>query len=132
MKFIYISKGESEDEQVVSGIAYQSTPPELESMPYLDSQNEWVKMSELEKGAHAYLANSGGLFNINHEGHSYRFPILESAIIEEDTEKWGHKIFKGAWLLTLSIDDDSIWAMIKNNSLNGFSIQGIGMAEVPQ
>lgn len=123
MKFFYISKGA--DEQILSGIVMQGTPVELESNPYLDSQNDWVRMAELQKAAHSFMQNERRVFDVNHEGRDYEFPVIESYVIEQDDiMKFGVELKKGAWILTLKIDNDEVWEKVKNGDLEGFSVQG--------
>lgn len=124
MKFFYISKGT--DEQIVSGIVMQGTPPELEADPHVDSQGDWVKISQLKKAAKTYMERGSFEFDINHKGKNYEFEILESYVVEEDDVlKFGVELKKGAWLMTLRIDDDEIWQRIKSGGdLEGFSVQG--------
>jgi len=104
MKFFYISK--KADEQIVSGIVMQGTPPELEDNPYVDTQGDWVKTATLKKTARAWLDR--GSFN--------------------DIAIFGIKVKKGAWVLTLSIDDDDVWDKISKNELVGFSPYGSARA----
>ena len=103
----------------------QGTPPEFEDDPYLDSQNDWVKMAILQKAAKDFMQRENRIFDINHEGRDYEFDVLESYVVEEDDIlKFGVEIKKGAWLMTLKIDDDEIWQKIKSGELEGFSPYG--------
>ena len=123
MKFFYISK--TEDEMIVSGIVMQGTPPELEDSPFVDSQGDWVKMVTLQKTAREYMTRGKFIFDVNHVGDEYEFDILESYVVDEDdVQKFGVKIQKGAWVLTLQIDDADIWQLIKSGELSGFSPYG--------
>ncbi|MBA7521143.1 putative protein YqbD [subsurface metagenome] len=123
MKFFYVSKGT--DEQILSGIVMQGTPPERESDPYLDSQNDWCKMAELQKAARSFMQNERRVFDVNHEGRDYEFPVIDSYVIEQDDiMKFGVELKKGAWIMTLKIDNDEVWEKVKNGELEGFSVQG--------
>ena len=123
MKFFYVSK--SADEQIVSGIVMQGTPPELEADPYIDSQGDWCKMAALQKASHQYMEAGSFEFDINHKGKNYEFEILESYVVsEDDVLKFGIELKKGAWLMTLRIDDGEIWQKIKSGELEGFSVLG--------
>ena len=129
MKFFYVSK--SADEQIVSGIVMQGTPPELESDPYVDSQGDWCKMAVLQKAAHQYMEAESFQFDVNHGGKNYEFDILESYVVsEDDVLKFGTELKKGAWLMTLRIDDGEIWQKIKSGELEGFSV--LGTANSPE
>ena len=123
MKFFYISK--KADEQIVSGIVMQGTPPELEDNPFVDTQGDWVKMSTLQKTARAWLDRGRFVFDVNHEGEEFEFEVLESFVVDKtDIAIFGIKVKKGAWVLTLSIDDDDVWDKIKSGALAGFSPYG--------
>jgi len=127
VKFIYISK--EADQQICGGVVYQGTPPELYNTPYIDSQGDWTKISTLQKAAREFMA-SDRMFDMNHKGHEYQFSVLESMVIDEDgIVKFSHELKKGAWLMTLRIDDDDVWQKIKSGELTGFSIGGSAYTE---
>lgn len=129
MKFFYISK--TEDEQIVSGIVMQGTPPELESDPHVDSQGDWIKATTLTKAAREFMSRGKFIFDINHDGQEYEFDVLESYVVDEDDiQKFGVEIQKGAWVMTLQIDDDDVWQKIKSGALSGFS--PFGSARSPE
>ena len=127
MKFFYISK--KKDEQIVSGIVMQGTPPELEANPYVDTQGDWCKMATLQKSARAWMERGKFVFDVNHEGDEYEFEVLESFVVDKmDISIFGIAVKKGAWVLTLSVDDDDIWQKIKAGELVGFSPYGSASA----
>jgi hypothetical protein len=68
--------------------------------------------------------------NINHDG------ILVSGVLMTDSflinnknrilldEKF-HDLPTGTWMVEYKIEDESIWQLVKNKELNGFSIEGM-------
>ncbi|MBA7660622.1 hypothetical protein ES703_68625 [subsurface metagenome] len=126
MKFIYISKG---DQQICGGVVYQGTPPELYNNPYLDSQGDWTKMTTLQKSSREWMSGNR-LFDVNHEGREYQFPVRESMVIDEDNviKFGGQRIKKGAWIMVIKVTDPGIWQKIREGAIEGFSIGGSAYA----
>lgn len=124
MDFLHISK--SDDERIISGVVLQGTPPELEENPYVDTQGEWYKMEVVEKAAVDLMEkNERVCFDVQHANtRCYFFDVIESFVAEEDMSKWGEIIKKGAWVMSVHVDDIRIWKQIKNGTLNSFSVAG--------
>jgi len=66
--------------------------------------------------------------NLNHQLNVNNVTIVESWIIE-DPEKdkamaLGMNLPKGTWMISMKIDNDKVWEMIKNDDIRGFSIEG--------
>jgi hypothetical protein len=55
--------------------------------------------------------------------------ISESWISEDETYdksvKYGFSLPVGTWYVSMKINDDKVWKMIKQKSLNGFSVEGL-------
>jgi hypothetical protein len=54
--------------------------------------------------------------------------VVESWIVE-DTEKDKQQVFgmnypKGTWMITMKVNDDKTWQLVKDGKLKGFSVQG--------
>jgi len=124
MKFIHISK--DDDERIVSAIVMQGTPPELEKDPHVDTQGEWYKMATVQTAAGELMEkNEKVCFDVQHAGgQCFFFKILENFVADEDMSKWGQSIKKGAWVMTVHVDDQQVWKQIKNGKLNAFSVAG--------
>jgi len=127
MNFFYVSK--EADQQIVAAVVYQGTPPEYYHDPYMDSQGDWCRMDTLKTASREWMAGNR-LFDLNHEGREYKFPVLESMVIDMNGQKkFGHELKKGAWLMVLKVDDNDVWQKIKSAELTGFSIGGSAYAE---
>ncbi len=128
MEFIHISK--DGDERIVAAVVLQGTPPELEDNPHIDTQNEWYKMATVEEAAIKLMEkNERVCFDVQHAGGKcFFFDVMESFVAEEDMIKWDAPIKKGAWVMTVRVNDERVWKLIKEKSLNAFSIAGIAEA----
>jgi hypothetical protein len=55
--------------------------------------------------------------------------ISESWISEDETYdksvKYGFSLPVGTWYVSMKVNDDKVWKMIKQKSLNGFSVEGL-------
>lgn len=124
MNFLHISKGD--DERICSAVVLQGTPPELEDHPHVDSQGEWYKMSVVKNAAIDLMEKNERIcFDVQHAGGRCFYPdVLESFVADEDMEKWGALIKKGAWVMTIHVDDQRVWRLIREKTLNAFSVAG--------
>ena len=125
MNFIHISKGD--DQRICSAIVLQGTPPELEGKPYVDSQGEWYKMATVKAAAMDLMEKTEKIcFDVQHAGGRCFYPeIIESFVADQDMEKWGTLIKKGAWVMTIHVDDERIWKLIREKTLNSFIVAGV-------
>jgi hypothetical protein len=70
--------------------------------------------------------------SIEHDGKklgSEKVFITESWVsedpIHDKSYKYGFNLPSGTWYVQMKINDDSVWKMIKEKSLNGFSVEGL-------
>jgi hypothetical protein len=54
--------------------------------------------------------------------------IIESWIVEDEIKDkqqvFGMQYPKGTWMITMKVEDDSVWQKVKEGKLRGFSVQG--------
>jgi len=66
--------------------------------------------------------------NIFHALNINNVTIIESWIIEDNikdkSSNFGFDLPKGTWFITMKIDNDEVWNLIKSGDLRGFSIEG--------
>lgn len=113
-----------DDEQhLVTGVVLQPDMP--------DAQDDVMTAAEIEKAAHAYM-KQGAQVRVQHgDGTTAGYAdVVESWTAPQDI-KFGEEIVKaGAWLMTMHVPDDNVWAQVKAGDFTGFSPRGIGYREV--
>lgn len=102
----------------VTGIVYE---PMVE-----DTDGNYMTAEEIEKAAHWFMKH-GGDVDIQHcfqkaEG----VDVVESFVAKSDMEMEGQKISKGTWIMTMEVENDSVWNAISKGEITGFSMGGIG------
>jgi len=70
--------------------------------------------------------------SIEHNGHklgSDKVYITESWVsddpIYDKSHSFGFSLPSGTWFVSMKVNDDKVWKMIKNKSLTGFSVEGL-------
>ena len=102
-------------QHIVGGIVY---PADRE-----DSQQDWAAKQEITNAMHHFM-EAGPSFSVDHET-TIDAKVLECFQAEEMTRKEGKDVPKGAWWLTLRINDTATWERIEKGELTGFSWEGL-------
>lgn len=129
-RWVPICKVEGERRRV-TGIVLQ---PEV-----VDAQRDIISAEAIEDAAHAFLANYNTKTKLGLQ-HSVapgspvsQFPkglhLVESYVAPVDMVLNGRPIKKGAWLMTVFVEDDDVWARVKSGAIRGFSIGGIAKVQ---
>ena len=92
---------------------------------YVYFSKETVKEISEKYFADNYTNNT----NINHNGDNTKVnTVLESWIVEDsDLDKsnlYGFNVPEGSWMMSMKINDDATWNMIKDGQLRGYSVEG--------
>ena len=92
---------------------------------YVYFSKETVKQISEKYFADNYTNNT----NINHNGDNTKVnTVLESWIVEDsDLDKsnlYGFNVPEGSWMMSMKINDDNTWNMIKDGQLRGYSVEG--------
>ena len=112
----------NDDKRLVTGIVY--APNET------DSQGDYAEADEIEKAAHEFLADWRVVKTMHKDDVSRGVQIVESFIAPVDyTLDNGEKVRKGAWVVTLHVDDDGIWDAVKSGEYAGLSMGGRAVRE---
>lgn len=109
--------------QIIGGLVYE---PGVK-----DTQGESTTEEEIEKAMYAFMqkyADDNKRIKIMHKGESKAFPILECFQAEVDTKKGGESLRKGAWWVTIKVNDETVWKDIEEEKLTGFSMGGTARA----
>jgi Putative phage serine protease XkdF len=111
--FCRISK-KDEAEQIVTGMVYA---PDI-----LDAQGDMMEAATIKEMAYSFIKKSDLSSSIDKEHSQWPancYPV-ESYIAREGDPDF----VPGAWVLSVKINDDSIWTQVMKGEINGFSVFG--------
>ena len=121
-------KIQDKEKRVVSGAAMVSNLP----IYRVDENGEpfYVKFSPdtIEKIVHKFFKSQpSSAVNLMHEDLTEDVYIFESFIIDERkrTPEGFDKLPNGSWFVSMRIENDEVWAKVKDGTFRGFSIEGI-------
>lgn len=77
--------------------------------------------STVQKFAELLINKKDNKFNLNHSNRNIEASIIESYFTKEIND---FNVPKGSWIISLKINKQDDWDMIKNGELNGFSVEG--------
>jgi hypothetical protein len=93
-----------------------------------DQHGDGFTVNEVEFSCHYYNRNHYGSCDINHVLDVDCCRIIESYILEVETEINGVTLPAGTWMAKMEVDKtytgDVIWDMLKEGTLQGFSPKG--------
>lgn len=82
----------------------------------------------VRKAAYEYLkANRQHNATVEHEVSVQGVTLVESWIVEGPHDKalhLGYDVPPGTWMAALRVDNDDVWALVKEGAVKGFSIEG--------
>lgn len=112
----------------------KSLNEELKQVTYVamqegvDLHGDLVTAQEVQK-AHASFSKSAMKANLFHMMMTDTFSVLESYLAPVDMVLSEHFVKKGTWLMTLQVNDDDVWQLIKSGEINGISIGALANVE---
>jgi hypothetical protein len=117
----------------------KSLDQELKQVTYVamkadstDSHGDYTSVEEVRKAKESFnraLLKKQTMSNLFHMYETNSFDVIESYISPADMTLNGHLVKKGDWLMTLQINDDSLWEMVKKQEVVGLSIGAIAQVE---
>lgn len=108
-------KGEITDKRMVYGELYAPDRP--------DSDNEFMRVEEIEKMAHTFM-RSMKLDSVDQQHDNVLVPgccVVESFI----ARKGDPDFIEGSWVIGMHVDNDKAWEQIKKGAINGFSMEAM-------
>lgn len=103
----------------VTGIVYE---PMTE-----DAHGNYMTADEIAKAAF-WFAKNGDKVDLQHNFVSEEgTAVVESWIAKSDCDIGGETVKEGTWLMTIEINDDSLWQSIQNGEITGLSMGGLGV-----
>lgn len=118
--YVEIAKA-SEEQQTVTGIVLQ---PEV-----TDAQGDIYDAGVIQKAAYDFLANYNKATKLGHQHNDFknwagRFALVESYLAPMDFALGTKTVKAGSWIMTVKVLDNTIWKMVKDGKITGFSIGG--------
>lgn len=108
-----------DDRHFVTGIVYE---PMTE-----DAHGNYMTADEIAKAAY-WFAKNGNKVDLQHNFVSEEgTAVVESWIAKSDCDIGGETVKQGTWLMTVEINDDSLWQSIQNGEITGLSMGGLGV-----
>lgn len=108
-----------DDRHFVTGIVYE---PMTE-----DAHGNYMTADEIAKAAY-WFAKNGNKVDLQHNFVSEEgAAVVESWIAKSDCDIGGETVKEGTWLMTVEINDDSLWQSIQNGEITGLSMGGLGV-----
>jgi hypothetical protein len=106
-----------DDQQIITGVVME---------PFsTDTQGDRVLPPEIEKAMFSWAEGTKAI-GLQHQSLiTDAITVLENWIAREDSVINGQPVTKGSWLMSLRINDDSLWAAVKSGAISGFSIGGV-------
>lgn len=121
----------SEDKRIVSGPAMLADTPIYRDQDgeefYVTFSKETIEKIALKFFKKGYQAN----FNLMHQPEmaTEAVTVFESFICDPERGIMPMKGYEdapaGSWFISAKVEDDNIWAMVKDGTLKGFSVEGI-------
>jgi hypothetical protein len=103
--------------RLVYGVVYEPNK--------VDGQNDFACAEEIEKAAHRFMLDWQKI-GVMHARETRDVRLVESYIAPADFRMDGEPVTKGAWIIAVKVENDSVWNAILTGELNGFSLQGYG------
>ncbi len=134
---ILIKKNEgSEEERITFGIVLEPNDGGGRGVPLdPDAHRDIYSAKDVRGAAHSFMEDpDGGNQGFMHKFFmNEEFTLLENYVTkgktEIETEDGTVKLRKGTWIMSVRVNSDSVWEMVKNKEITGFSIGGSAEVE---
>lgn len=114
----------NEEQRIVTGVVYEPNVP--------DSQGDFMEADTIEKTAYAFMENYQNI-DIKHDFKTNnQIKVIESYIAKSEEMIGNKKVQPGTWVMSVKVNDDTIWEGVKKGDFNGFSMGGTGVKEEVQ
>jgi hypothetical protein len=112
------------EERLVTGVVLQ---PEV-----ADAQGDIMDAVVIRKAAHKFLMKYNKVTELGLQ-HKYfgntGFELCESWTTPQDVVINGTVVKMGSWIMTVYVENNKAWALVKNGKLTGFSVGGRAKAK---
>lgn len=91
-----------------------------------DAHDNYMTAEEIAK-AEKYFTENSGKIDVQHSFKADdNLTVVKSWINPCDCTINGEEVKKGAWVMTVKVEDDSIWEKVQKGEITGFSMGGVG------
>lgn len=121
---IQVAKSLNEELKQVTYVAMKADSTDL--------HGDHTTAEEVRKAKESFnraLIKNQTMSNLFHMFETTAFDVIESYLAPVDMSLNGHLVQKNDWLMTLQINDDSLWDMVKKGEVVGLSIGAIASVE---
>lgn len=97
-----------------------------------DAHGDHTTADEVRKAKESFnraLLKNQTMSNLFHLYATNSFDVIESYCSPAEMTLSGHTVHKGDWLMTLGINDDSLWDMVLKGEVVGISIGAVAKVE---
>lgn len=97
-----------------------------------DLHGDFTTADEVRKAKESFnkaLIQKQTMSNLFHMFETTAFDVIESYLAPADMSLNGHLVQKSDWLVTLQINDESLWEMVKKGEVVGLSIGAVASVE---
>ena len=104
----------TEDKRIVTGLVFE---PDV-----LDTYCEAMRAEDIEIMAHRFMKlDLSKVIDIQHDNDPVDARVIESFIVRHHNPDYQI----GSWVLSVKVEDESVWKMIKDGKINGFSFEAM-------
>lgn len=94
----------------------------------VDLHGDYTSEEEVRKAKESFN-RSNMQANLFHVAMTDKFSVIESYLAPVDFSLDDKLVKKGTWLMTLQVNDDDVWTLIKSGEINGISIGALASVE---
>jgi hypothetical protein len=97
-----------------------------------DAHGDYTSPDEVRKAKESFnraLLKKQTMSNLFHMYETNAYDVIESFLAPADMHLNGHFVQKGDWLMTLQVQDDSLWDMVLKGEVVGLSIGAVAKVE---
>ena len=104
---------------------------EIDGKPVIDLQGDYMTVDEIEKAAYDYVKSSrkgGHQHQKTDDGPKHVSDMIESFLVTDEKKRQMGlpDSTPTGWWVGFQVNDDDVWAQVKDGKLPGFSIHGSG------
>jgi len=108
------------EKHIVYGVVYE--PDEV------DTQEDYADAEEIEKAAHLYLEEYGGV-SVEHEKLTRQVAVCESYLAPVALTFGQEKVKKGGWIMAHHVKSPELQKGVEDGTYTGFSMEGTAVRE---
>lgn len=91
-----------------------------------DAHDNFMTSAEITKAAHWFMKH-GGRMDLQHSfQEAGGLNVVESFVAPCEMRVGGQTVPEGAWVLTVEVRNEAVWAAVRKGEITGFSMGGIG------